>query len=424
LKCLKPQKRAENRGKVEYLVLGSKSIKKVEFSMDIKRAIIIVLDSVGIGELPDALSYGDVGSNTIGNIVKVSGGIKLPTLCKLGLGSIDGIDYLEAPDEIIGCYGKMAEVSKGKDTITGHWEIAGIQLPHEFPLFHEGFPNEILDEFRSRIKTDILGNYAASGTEIIKELGEEHIKTGYPIVYTSADSVFQIAAHEEIIPLDMLYKMCETAREILAGPYGVGRVIARPFIGEPGNFVRTSNRRDFSIAPSADTILDKLKEKGLDVIAIGKIEDIFSGKGITEANHTKNNMSGVDATLDYIKKETQGLIFTNLVDFDMLYGHRNNIDGYKMALEEFDNRLGEIMTAMREDDILLILADHGCDPSTPSTDHSREYVPLLIYGKGILKGVNLRTRSTFADVASTLGEIFDISYEFPGTSFYKDIKKD
>ena len=387
------------------------------------RAILIVLDSVGIGELPDAADFGDVGSNTLGNIVKKCGGISLPNLSKLGLGKIDGINYLPVPEQVNGSYARMAEVSNGKDTITGHWELAGLQLNKPFPTYPDGFPQEVLDEFTRLTGKGVLANCAASGTEIIKQYGEEHMKTGKLIVYTSADSVFQIAAHEEIVPIDELYKICQIARDMLKDEHMVGRVIARPFVGEPGNFTRTSNRRDYSAAPASDTILDKLSQKGLDVIAVGKIEDIFSKKGITKADHTKSNMHGVDMTIDFMKQQNKGLIFTNLVDFDMLFGHRNNAQGYKEALEEFDKRLPEIIGAMREDDVLIITADHGCDPTTESTDHSREHVPLLIYGNNIKSDVNLGTRKTFADVASTLAEMFGVENVFPATSFYSEIVK-
>ncbi len=387
----------------------------------VNRVILIVLDSVGIGELPDAAEYGDTGSNTVGNIVKVSGGIDIPNLCKLGMGKIDGVDYLAVPQKIEGSYGRMAEVSKGKDTITGHWEIAGLQLPYPFPTYPEGFSKEVIHQFEKLTGRGVLANCVASGTEIIQQYGEEHMTTGKLIVYTSADSVFQIAAHEEIVPIDELYRICQIARDMLQGENMVGRVIARPFVGCPGNFTRTANRRDFSAEPISDTILDKVKQKGMDVIAVGKIEDIFSKKGITEAEHTKSNMNGVDTTLKYMAEDNKGIIFTNLVDFDMLYGHRNNVEGYRQAIEEFDRRLPEIISAMKEDDLLIITADHGCDPSTPSTDHSREHVPVLIYGKSIEADVNLGTRKTFADLASTIAEIFDIENSFPGESFFRDI---
>ena len=390
---------------------------------NINRVILIVLDSVGVGELPDAADYGDEGSNTLGNIVKNCGGIKLPNMAELGLGKIDGIDYLPVPNKITGSYGRMSEVSKGKDTITGHWEISGLQLEQPFPTYPNGFSSEIIEQFQQLTGREVLGNCVASGTEIIEKYGEEHLRTGKLIVYTSADSVFQIAAHEEIVPIDELYKICQIARDMLQGKNMVGRVIARPFIGQPGSFSRTANRRDFSAEPTTDTILDKLQQKGFDVIAVGKIEDIFSGKGITVAEHTKSNMNGVDVTLKYMRENNRGLIFTNLVDFDMVFGHRNNPEGYKQALEEFDARLPEIFSAMRDEDLLIITADHGCDPTTPSTDHSREHVPVVLYGKNIREDVNVGTRRTFADLASTVAEVFGIENVFPGRSFYGQIKK-
>jgi len=390
---------------------------------NINRIIVIVLDSVGVGELPDAAEYGDIGSNTVGNIVRVSGGIDVPHLNGLGMGKIDGIDYLPVPQNIEGSYGRMAEVSKGKDTITGHWEIAGLQLKYPFPTYPQGFSKDILEKFEKLTGRGVLANCVASGTEIIKEYGEEHMKTGRLIIYTSADSVFQIAAHEDIVPIDELYRICQIARDMLQGESMVGRVIARPFLGQPGNFARTTNRRDFAAEPTSDTILDKMKQKGLDVIAVGKIEDIFSKKGITEAEHTKSNMNGVDVTLEYMKKQNKGIIFTNLVDFDMLFGHRNNVEGYKQALEEFDKRLPEIMSSMRADDLLIITADHGCDPTTSSTDHSREYIPVVLYGQNIKKDVNIGTRKTFSDLASTIADIFGIENVFPGESFLKAILK-
>ncbi len=389
---------------------------------DINRVILIVLDSVGVGEMPDACEYGDEGSNTLGNIAARCGGLKLPHLGSLGLGKIDGIDYIPIPQAVSGSYGRMREVSKGKDTITGHWEIAGLQLEFPFPTYPQGFSGEILERFQNLTGRGILGNCVASGTEIIKQYGKEHMESGKLIVYTSADSVFQIAAHEDIVPLEELYRICRIAREMLQGENMVGRVIARPFTGQPGDFSRTSNRRDFSAQPTSDTILDKVRQKGLEVIAVGKIEDIFSGKGITQAEHTKSNMHGVDVTLKYMREDNKGIIFTNLVDFDMVYGHRNNPEGYKQALEDFDARLPEILSAMKEEDVLIITADHGCDPTTPSTDHSREYVPVLVYGTNIKADVNLGTRETFADLASTLSEVFETDRVFPGESFYSLLK--
>lgn len=381
----------------------------------VDRAVIIVLDSVGIGSLPDAFRYGDEGSNTLGNCAHAVNGLSMPHMEKLGLGNLGefmGIAPTGSPD---GAYGKMVCQSPGKDTTTGHWEISGLILDRPFPVYPNGFPQEIINEFISRTGVEILGNKAASGTEIIKELGEEHVRTGRPIVYTSADSVFQIAAHEEVIPVERLYEMCRTARAILTGENAVGRVIARPFTGEPGNFVRTGNRHDFSLTPGPN-ILTKMSGAGFPVLAVGKINDIFSGAGITRAIHTANNSEGVDRTVELIRESGKGLIFTNLVEFDMVYGHRNNPRGYAGALEDFDRRLTEITGALGENDILIITADHGCDPTTPSTDHSREYVPLIITGNNVRSGVNLGTRQTFADVAATLAEIFSLPSE-TGKSF-------
>lgn len=388
-----------------------------------KRVIIIVLDSAGIGELPDAAEYGDEGSNTLGNIAAAVPGFSLPNLEKLGLGNIDGIVGFKAAEEPLGCFGKMAERSVGKDTTTGHWELAGITLRKPFPVYPEGFPGDLVERFEKAIGTKTLGNYPASGTVIIKELGQQHVKTGYPIIYTSADSVFQIAAHEDVIPVQRLYEICRTAREILTGEHAVGRVIARPFTGSDGNYTRTANRRDFSLEPPEKTLLDHVKEAGLEVKAVGKIDDIFAGRGITQSIHVKDNMEGVDKTIGFIKERFSGLIFANLVDFDMYYGHRNDPEGYARALEEFDGRVPEIIDAMARQDILFITADHGCDPTTVSTDHSREYVPLLIYGKEIRIGVNLGTRKTFSDLAQTTAEYLGTGGEFDAVSFYGDIAR-
>lgn len=390
---------------------------------DMKRVIIIVLDSAGIGELPDAAEYGDVGSNTLGNIAASVNGFALPNLEKLGLGNIEGTVGFKAAEEPMGCFGKMAERSAGKDTTTGHWELAGITLIKPFPVYPEGFPEDIVRQFENAIGTKTLGNYPTSGTVIINELGHQHVKTGYPIIYTSADSVFQIAAHEDIIPIERLYEICRTAREILKGEHAVGRVIARPFIGTEGNYTRTANRRDFSLEPPDKTLLDHVKEAGLEVKAIGKIDDIFAGRGITDSVHIQGNMDGVDKAIGFIRKEFSGLIFANLVDFDMQFGHRNDTEGYARALKEFDGRVPEIIDAMKDQDILFITADHGCDPTTKSTDHSREYVPLLVYGKGIRRGVNLGIRKTFSDLAQTAVEILGVGGSFDAASFYGEIAK-
>lgn len=388
------------------------------------RIIWIVIDSVGVGALPDAKSFGDEGVNTLGHIVKEFSDIKIPNMIKLGLGNIDGIDYINNIDSPIGSFGRCNEVSQGKDTTTGHWEMTGLLVDTPFKTFENGFPKEIIDEFERRTGRKVVANKPASGTAILDEFGEHQMKTGDVIVYTSADSVFQIAAHEDIIPLEELYEMCKTAREIMMGEYAVARVIARPYVGScNGQFERTSNRRDYSLNPFDKTVLDNIKEKGLDVIGVGKIEDIFNGQGITEAIHTKDNMDGVDQTINYIKKENKGLIFTNLVDFDSKYGHRRNIKGYKEALEEFDARIPEIIEAMNDKDILIINADHGNDPAYKGTDHTREYIPLLVYGKDIKEGINLGTRNTFADIGATVADILNVSKTKNGTSFKEEVMK-
>lgn len=389
-----------------------------------KRAILIVMDSVGIGEMPDAEKFGDKGSSTLINIKKHVPSMELKNLCRLGLSKIDAPNayLLGSQENILGCYGKMTEASNGKDTTTGHWEIAGIITENPFPTFTKtGFPKEVMDEFEKETGVGYLGNIAASGTEIINVLGDEHVKTGKPIVYTSADSVFQIAAHEDVIPVEKLYDICRTARKILTGKYAVARVIARPFVGTSGNYTRTANRHDFSLAPTGETMLDDIKKKDLHVAAVGKINDIFLGCGVTEKVHTTGNSDGIDKTLGYMDTIENGLIFTNLVDFDMLYGHRDDPEGYAKALEYFDSRLPEIMNKMTGEDILFITADHGCDPTTPSTDHSREYVPILVYGKNIKKDISLGTRKTYADLGKTICDYLDAKNNIAGTSFLKEI---
>ena len=389
-----------------------------------KRAILIVMDSVGIGEMPDAEKFGDKGSSTLINIKKHVPSMELKNLCRLGLSKIDAPNayLLGSQENILGCYGKMTEASNGKDTTTGHWEIAGIITENPFPTFTKtGFPKEVMDEFEKETGVGYLGNIAASGTEIINVLGDEHVKTGKPIVYTSADSVFQIAAHEDVIPVEKLYDICRTARKILTGKYAVARVIARPFVGTSGNYTRTTNRHDFSLAPTGETMLDDIKKKDLHVAAVGKINDIFLGCGVTEKVHTTGNSDGIDKTLGYMDTIENGLIFTNLVDFDMLYGHRDDPEGYAKALEYFDRRLPEIMNKMTDEDILFITADHGCDPTTPSTDHSREYVPILVYGKNIKKDISLGTRKTYADLGKTVCDYLDAENNIAGTSFLKEI---
>ncbi|AUN15358.1 phosphopentomutase [[Clostridium] sordellii] len=387
------------------------------------RVIWMVIDSVGIGALPDSEKFGDVNVNTLGNIVKAYKDIQLPNMIKLGLSNIDGIDSLDSIDNPIGSFGRASEVSKGKDTTTGHWEMTGVLVETPFKTYENGFPKEIIDEFERKTNRKVIGNKPASGTAILDELGEQQMKTGEVIVYTSADSVFQIAAHEEIIPLEELYKMCEIAREIMMGENAVARIIARPFVGKPGAFERTSNRRDYSLSPFEDTVLDTIKKSNLDVIGVGKIEDIFNKQGITEAIHTKDNMDGVDQTINYMKKENKGLIFTNLVDFDSKYGHRRDVEGYKKALEEFDARIPEIIDNMKDDDILIINADHGNDPTYKGTDHTREYIPVLVYGKNINKGYNLGTRKSFADIGATVADILNVDLPKHGESFKSEIMK-
>ena len=418
-----------------------------------RRAIVIVLDSVGIGELPDAHLYGDEGSDTLGNIARQVP-LKIPTLRALGL---DHITHIAAPTPLqtqlrpgsdpgptpvqtrpgpgsgagselgrscnvsAGAFGRMAEASPGKDSVTGHWELMGIVLDRAFPVFPHGFPADLLAEFSRRTGRGVLGNKAASGTQIIDELGAEHLRTGSLIVYTSADSVFQIAAHEEVVPLPELYRACEIAYTLVGEGLGVGRVIARPFVGTAGHFKRTANRRDYALPPSGETLLDRVTAASLPVIAIGKIADLFAGRGIATAFHNANDDEGMDHVERQMHDVDRGLIFANLVDFDTQYGHRNDVDGYARNLERVDARLAALLPRLRDDDLLIVTADHGNDPTTPSTDHSREYVPLLVTGRHVRAGVDLGTRRTFADVGQTLAEIFDVGRLANGTSFLKEI---
>jgi len=384
------------------------------------RIIWIVLDSVGIGAMPDAGNYGDEGSDTLGNICSRRK-VELPNLSRLGLTKIKPLAGLPCVDQPAGAYGKCRLASPGKDTTTGHWEMAGIILEKPFPLFPHGFPPEVVSEFENKIGRKILGNKAASGTEIIDELGAEHMRTGSPIVYTSADSVFQIAAHIGIIPLPELYRMCEIAREILRGPYEVGRVIARPFEGEPGQFKRTADRHDYAVPPPEGMLLDQLADRHIPVYAIGKISDIFLGRGISHSVKTKNNDDGMEKTMQAMREQHNGLIFVNLVDFDQLYGHRNDVDGYARALEATDRWLPNL--DLQPNDLLIITADHGCDPTTPSTDHSREYTPLLVYGSQVAAGRNLGTRNSLADIGQTVAENFGVAAIQSGSSFLQDIQK-
>lgn len=380
-----------------------------------KRIFLIVLDSFGIGEMEDAAEYGDKGTNTIRS-VSSSSYFHMPNMKKMGLFNIDGVDCGEKESEITAAVARMKEASKGKDTTTGHWEIAGIISGRPLPTYPDGFPKEVLDEFSARTGRGILCNKPYSGTEVIRDYGDEHVKTGKLIVYTSADSVFQVAAHEGVIPIEQQYEYCRIARDILQGEHGVGRVIARPFTGESGNYTRTVRRHDYSLLPPSVTMLDQLKEKGFTVIGVGKIRDIFAGKGITEFVYTESNADGIEKSLGYMDKDFEGLCFINLVDYDMLYGHRNDIDGYARALTYFDEKLPEFLGKMREDDILMITADHGCDPGyTISTDHSREHTPFLMYGSRIKPG-NLGTRDTFADIGATVLDYFGIKPGFRGDS--------
>ncbi|MCU6760976.1 Phosphopentomutase [uncultured Roseburia sp.] len=380
-----------------------------------KRIFLIVLDSVGIGEMPDADQYNDAGSNTL-KAASESPYFSMEHMRKLGCFNIDGVQIGEKEGQPEGSYARMTERSRGKDTTIGHWEIAGIVSEKPLPVYPQGFPDEILRAFSQKTGRGILCNRPYSGTEVIRDYGEEHMKTGKLIVYTSADSVFQIAAHEDVIPVKTLYEYCGMARELLSGEHNVGRVIARPFTGEPGSFVRTARRHDFSVKPPKTTMLDQLKESGYQVLAVGKINDIFAGEGITEFVRTENNADGIDKMLAYMEREFEGLCFVNLVDYDMLYGHRNDVDGYAKALTYFDSRLPEILDQLKEEDILMITADHGCDPSTPSTDHSREYTPFVIYGKPVKGGVNLKTRESFADIGASVLDYFRIKPKISGKS--------
>jgi phosphopentomutase len=385
------------------------------------------MDSVGAGELPDASSYGDQGSNTLGNIARRVP-LKLPTLRSLGLARI--VDIGLAPNDAATgratafaerAYGRMAEASAGKDSVTGHWEMMGIVLDRPFPTFPNGFPPAVIEEFARRTGRSVLGNRAASGTQIVDDLGPEHLRTGALIVYTSADSVFQIAAHEEVVPLPDLYRACEIAYELVGKGMGVGRVIARPFVGTPGHFRRTANRRDYALPPTAETLLDHLMHASLPVVAIGKIEDLFAGRGVTHAVHTASDDEGMDRVEEQMADMDRGLVFANLVDFDSQYGHRNDVEGYAVNLERFDARLATLLPRLREDDLLIVTADHGNDPTTPSTDHAREYVPLLVTGRQVRSGVDLGTRSTFADLGQTLAELFGVAALAHGTSFLPEI---
>ena len=393
-------------------------------SQEVRRVVLIVIDSVGVGAMPDAPQWGDAGSDTVGNMARARGGLTLPNLGRLGLGNLTEIPGTPPVAEPVGAFGRMALAAHGKDTMTGHWEMVGIKPDAPFRTYPEGFPQELIDELCRRARVDgVLGNTVASGTEIIVELGEEHLRTGLPIVYTSADSVFQVAAHEGRFGLDRLYEVCQIARDLLRPPHRVGRVIARPFVGENAEtFQRTSNRHDYALQPP-HMLLNDLKEAGLAVMAVGKIEDIFSGEGITFAAHTKNNADGIRAIHECLAKDEPGLIFANLVDFDMLYGHRRDVEGYAQALIAFDEALPGIMAALRPDDVLVVTADHGNDPTYRGTDHTREYVPVLLAGPRVKAGVGVGTRPTLADLGATVADLLKVKYAGEGTSFASAILK-
>ena len=386
---------------------------------DNRRLFLIVLDSVGIGEAPDAAQFGDEGSNTVRAAVEA--GADLPNLRRLGLFNIDGMDWTEPEAAPIGAFGRMREASMGKDTTIGHWEIAGVVSPKPLPTFPDGFPPEIIRNFEKLTGRKVICNKPYSGTQLLLDHGREHVETGALMVYTSADSVFQVAAHEDIVPIEELYHDCELAREMLTGDYAVGRVIARPFVGEYPNYTRTARRHDYSLQPPRATMLNNLEDAGYECIGVGKISDIFAGSGITQQIRTQNNTDGIAKTLDLMENDFEGICFVNLVDFDMVYGHRNDAPGYARALMEFDQALPKFMEQMGEDDLLIITADHGCDPSTPSTDHSREYTPMLAWSKKIRPGANLGTRTTFADIGATVLEYFGLENRTDGQSFLKEI---
>lgn len=387
-------------------------------NLKFKRVFLIVMDSVGIGEAPDAEKFGDKGADTLGHIAERMNGLNMPNLAKLGLSNIREIKGVRVAERPLAHYTKMQEASVGKDTMTGHWEIMGLYIDTPFQTFPQGFPKELIDEIETRTGRKVIGNKPASGTEILVELGKEHMETGSLIVYTSADSVLQIAAHEEVVPLDELYKICEIARELtLNEKYMVGRIIARPFVGAPGNFERTANRHDYALKPFDRTVMNELKDNQFDVIAVGKISDIYDGEGVTQSLRTKSNLDGMDRLNDTFKMDFTGLSFLNLVDFDAKFGHRRDPIGYGKALEEFDERLGEVFDLMNDDDLLMITADHGNDPVHPGTDHTREYVPLLIYHKGISEGKQLPISKTFADIGATIADNFGVPLPKYGESF-------
>jgi phosphopentomutase len=390
--------------------------------LNLNRVIVVVLDGVGAGEAPDAATYGDAGRNSLRNVAKAINGLRVPNLAAIGLGCITEVQGVPCAPRKPCAYGRMQPQSPGKDTVSGHWELMGICLPRPFPTYPNGFPAEIIAEFTRRTGREILGNEPASGTEIIQELGMEHMQSGKPIVYTSADSVFQVAAHEEVIPVTALYRICEVARQILSGDHAVGRVIARPFRGEGrGKFWRTENRKDYALVPESLTMMDKLVAAGKTVITVGKIDDIFGGRGITRSCHTANNRDSTLALLEMLKEDFDGLLFANLVEFDMIYGHRRDPKGYAAALEEFDRHLPEVQQRMRPGDLAMIVADHGVDPTAPGSDHTREYVPLLVFGPGLKRVVNLGVRQTLSDVAATIAEIFRLEPPKFGQSLLREV---
>jgi phosphopentomutase len=390
--------------------------------MNVERFIVIVLDGVGVGALPDADEYGDMGSNSLANTAQAVGGLDLPNMEKMGLGNLTNILGVPPREKTLGAYGKMTEISAGKDSVTGHWELMGVYSRTPMPTYPDGFPPEVMEPFKARTGYGVLANRPASGTEIIKELGEAHLRTGKLIVYTSADSVFQIAAHEDIVPVEELYRVCRIAREILRGKHAVGRVIARPFRGEPGSFWRTERRHDFPLLPPRPTVMNKLLDAGYDVAAVGKIDDLFGNSGISLNKHTTNNADSIAALLDFLPQDFQGLLLANLIEYDMIYGHRNDPQGYAGALKYFDDQIPEIVRAMRPTDVGVIVADHGVDPTTESTDHSREYVPLLVFGAPVKPSVDLGVRETFADLAATIAENFDLEPPEVGLSFLRAIR--
>jgi len=396
-----------------------RAVPQGEKMASMRRAIVVVLDSVGVGALPDAGDYGDKGANTLANTARAVGGLSLPNLGALGLGNIISVEGVPPSRSPRACLGKMREVSAGKDTIIGHWELMGVISPKPFPTYPRGFPKGIIETLQRRIGRRVLGNKPASGTQIINELGVEHLRTGYPIVYTSADSVLQIAAHEEVISVHELYHICATARELLKGKHRVARVIARPFVGRPGDFRRTARRRDFSVAPPSRTVLDYVEEAGLGVWAVGKIGEIFAMRGISESIHGEGNMDCLDHTVKLIRKAGPGVILVNLVDFDMLWGHRNNVEAYAQGLVEVDGRIPQLIGHMKPSDLLIITADHGCDPTMPGTDHSREYVPLLAYSKRLVRGAKLGVRKSFADVGKTVADHLGVACKTQASSFLR-----